>query len=87
MNKWKQLPKEEMIPLRQHMIAVALKSIIKTSFGNDYFKTNKDILEFQAAYIVVCLNFYTVFSSCATELLPTMLPTNMYILKLKLKPH
>ena len=56
MNKWKQLPKEEMIPLRQHMFAVALKSIIKTSFGDDYFKTNKEILEFESAYHVVCLS-------------------------------
>lgn len=55
MNKWKQLPKEEMIPLRQYMFAVALKSIIKTSFGDDYFKTNKEILEFESAYQVVCL--------------------------------
>lgn len=57
MNKWKQLPKEEMIPLRQHMLAVALKSIIKTSFGDDYFKTNKEILEFENSYDTVCLNF------------------------------
>lgn len=55
MNKWKQIPNEEMIPLRQHMLAVALKSIIKTSFGDDYFKTNKEILEFESAYDVVCL--------------------------------
>jgi len=34
-----------MIPVQQHMMAAALKSIIRTSFGTEYFKTNKEILQ------------------------------------------
>lgn len=49
-GKWKTLPKEEMIPLHQHMMVVALKSIVRTSFGKDYFKTNKEILELEQNY-------------------------------------
>lgn len=53
--KWRTIPRDEHIPLRQHMMAVALKSIIRTSFGEDYFKTNKEILELEKAYEVVIM--------------------------------
>ncbi|XP_066927699.1 cytochrome P450 20A1-like [Clytia hemisphaerica] len=51
-TRWSKVPKDEMVPLRQHMLAVAIKSIIRTSFGEDYFKSNKEILELEAAYDV-----------------------------------
>ncbi|XP_065665020.1 cytochrome P450 20A1 isoform X2 [Hydra vulgaris] len=36
------------IPLNQNMLSIAFKTIIKTSFGPDYFKTNEEIIEIQA---------------------------------------
>jgi len=51
-KSWSKVNKEEMVPLRQHMIATALKSILRTSFGSEHLKTNKEILKFQQAYDV-----------------------------------
>ena len=43
---------DEHIPVRQHMLAVALKSITRSSFG-DYFDSDKKILEFGKLYDAV----------------------------------
>ena len=52
-TKFLTIGKDEHIPLRQYMLMIALKSIVKTSFGSDYFKTNKDILQIEEAYDTV----------------------------------
>eukprot|EP00795_Rhopilema_esculentum_P014320 gene14320-5359_t len=40
---------EEHIPFREYMLAVAIKSIMLTSFG-DYFKSDKQIINFERVY-------------------------------------
>ena len=45
---------KEHILARQYMLAAALKAIMLTSFG-DYFKSDKQIIEFEEAYDVVSL--------------------------------
>ena len=59
-KKWKSSStSKEHILARQYMLAAALKAIMLTSFG-DYFKSDKQIIEFEDAYDVVSLlnNFY-----------------------------
>ena len=48
--------KEEHIPLRQYMFALAIKSISRISFG-DYFKDDQKILELNRNYDIVSLIF------------------------------
>lgn len=50
-KKLKTLPSGEHIPVRQYMLAFALKSIVRVSFG-DGFKSDKEILKFEKAYDV-----------------------------------
>ena len=52
-KKWHSVAKEEHIPLRQHMMAAALKSIVRTSFGEDYMTSNKEILQIEKDYDLV----------------------------------
>ena len=52
MKKWKSIAKDEHIPLRQHMLAVALKSITRSSFG-DYFDSDEKTFEFEKLYDAV----------------------------------
>lgn len=49
-KKWRTITKGEHIPLAQHMLVVAVKSIVKSSFGMEYFKSNGEILQIQEAY-------------------------------------
>ncbi len=55
-KKWSTLPKGEHIPLRQHMLAVALKSMMCSAFGLKMNST-KDILEFEKGYDLVSFYF------------------------------
>eukprot|EP00794_Sanderia_malayensis_P003260 gene3260-3741_t len=48
-KKWGTLAKGEHIPLRQYMLAGALKSLMCSSFGK-FFNSAKQILEFEEAY-------------------------------------
>ena len=50
--KWSCVGKDEHIPLRQYMLMIALKALVHTSFGVDYFK-DKDILQIEEAYDIV----------------------------------
>lgn len=49
-NKWKTINAGEHIPLTQHMLIIAIKSVVRASFGKEYFRSNKEIIELQEAY-------------------------------------
>lgn len=49
-NKWRKINIGEHIPLTQHMLVIAMKSVMRASFGKEYFRNNKEIIEFQEAY-------------------------------------
>ena len=60
MKKLKTLPSGEHIPVRQYMLAFALKSIVRVSFG-DGFKSDKEILKFEKAYDVVSIMYASLY--------------------------
>ena len=51
-NKLKSLPKDEHISLHQYSMALVLKGITRTSFG-EYFKDDKATLAFRKNYDIV----------------------------------
>lgn len=51
-KKWKTIPEDEHVPAREYMLAMVLKAIMLTSFG-DFFKSHKQIVEFEKAYDIV----------------------------------
>ncbi|XP_074651850.1 cytochrome P450 20A1-like [Tubulanus polymorphus] len=53
-NKWATMVDDQHIPVRNHMTALALKSIAKGSFG-DYFNDDKAIMTFRKCYDI-CWN-------------------------------
>ena len=52
-KKWKSVAREDHVPLRQYMMALALKSIVWTSFGENYMTSNKEILQIENDYDTV----------------------------------
>ncbi|XP_057294082.1 cytochrome P450 20A1-like [Hydractinia symbiolongicarpus] len=50
MKKLSTLNTDEHIQLRQYLFVVAMKSLVRTSFGNEYFKSNKECIELSTAY-------------------------------------
>lgn len=52
-KKWRSVEKEDHVPLRQYMMALALKSIVWTSFGENYMTSNNEILQIENDYDTV----------------------------------
>lgn len=48
-QKWANATNSEHIPLTQHLLAVSVKSALRITFGEAYFKTNGEILQVQEA--------------------------------------
>ena len=48
-NKWSSATPGDHIPLTQHTLIIAMKSVIRTAFGDNHFQTNGEILQLQEA--------------------------------------
>ena len=57
---------KEHILARQYMLAAALKAIVQTAFGS-YFKSDKQIMEFEVAYDVVSFSCSIVVNGVHVE--------------------
>lgn len=53
MERLSTFKKHEHIDIREYFLAAAIKALARTSFGEEYFKSNKECIELANAYDIV----------------------------------